>query len=487
MTSSSPSKTYLAIDLKSFYASVECVARGLDPLKANLVVADESRTDKTVCLAVSPSLKAYGIGGRARLFEVKRRVREINTERQRCRRPELKFIIAPPRMAKYIEVSTQIYGIYLDFVAPEDIFVYSIDEVFIDATPYLKAYQMDGEAMATAIIAQIAAQTGITATAGVGTNLYLAKIAMDIVAKHVAPNAQGVRIASLNEQNYREKLWSHTPITDFWRVGPGYQRRLAKLGLYTMGDICLAAQTAYGEEKLFKAFGVNAELLIDHAWGWEPTTLADVKQYRPRENSLGAGQVLKRPYAWREAAVVVREMAEALALKLVSQKLVTDQIVLTVGYDRSSAAGFVGELVQDRYGRKLPKPAHGSENLGDFTSSARRIVAATLDLFERLADPQLKVRRLNLVANHVVDEQAALAHRPARQLDLFAAQQSQIAGRKRAAAARTQQLAARERSLQEAELAIKTRFGKNAILKGTDFKPAATARERNRQIGGHQA
>ena len=497
------SKTYLAIDLKSFYASVECVDRGLDPLTANLVVADESRTDKTVCLAVSPSLKRYGISGRARLFEVKRRVREVNAERRRQRQPELKFIIAPPRMAKYIEVSTQIYAIYLDFVAPEDIFVYSIDEVFIDATPYLKIYQMDGEALAGAIIAKIAAQTGITATAGVGTNLYLAKVAMDILAKHAEPDAHGVRMASLTEASYREQLWAHTPLTDFWRVGPGYQRRLAQLGLRTMGDICLASQTAYGEDRLFKAFGVNAELLIDHAWGYEPTELADIKQYRPRENSLGSGQVLKQPYVCAQAAVVLREMAEALALKLVQKQLATDQLVLTVGYDHTSAQGFTGELVQDRHGRRLPKPAHGTENLGNHTNSTRRLVAASMDLFERIINPTLRVRRLNLVANHVLTEQEASSQGPAQQLSLFTRGQvvdfdatpahSGLSSKTdknaflddspAAAAGRAQ----REHRLQEAELAIKAKFGKNAILKGTDFKPGATTRERNQQIGGHRA
>ena len=377
-------------------------------------------------------------------------------------------------MAKYIEISTQIYAIYLDFVAPEDIFVYSIDEVFIDATPYLKIYQMDGGALASAIIAEIAAQTGITATAGVGTNLYLAKVAMDILAKHAEPDAHGVRMASLTEAIYREQLWAHTPLTDFWRVGPGYQRRLAQLGLRTMGDICLASQTPYGEERLFKAFGVNAELLIDHAWGYEPTELVDIKQYRPRENSLSSGQVLKQPYVCEQAAVVLREMAEALALKLVQKQLVTDQLVLTVGYDHTSAQGFTGELVQDRHGRRLPKPAHGTENLGNYTNSTRRLVAASMDLFERIINPTLCVRRLNLVANHVLTEQEASSQCSAQQLSLFGREQ-------RAGTAR------REHRLQEAELAIKAKFGKNAILKGTDFKPGATTRERNRQIGGHRA
>ena len=500
-------KTFLAIDLKSFYASVECVARGLNTLEANLVVADESRTDKTVCLAVTPSLKAYGIGGRARLFEAKERVRQINAERlahlganaqfagKSYHDPDLKdprlaldFLIAPPRMAKYIEISAQIYAIYLDFVAPEDIFVYSIDEVFIDATPYLKIYQTDGPGLATRMIARIEQETGITATAGVGTNLYLAKVAMDILAKHAEPNAEGVRLAVLDERTYRQRLWSHTPVTDFWRVGPGYQRRLQRLGLETMGDICLASRTAYGEERLYRAFGVNAELLIDHAWGWEPTEMADVKKYRPRENSLSSGQVLSRPYSYQEAATVAKEMAEALALKLVAGQLTTDQLVLTVGHDRVSTPNYRGAVTVDRYGRRVPRSAHGTGNLAGFTNSTHQLVALVGDLFERLVDPQLLVRRLNLVANHVVSEETARRQSPVRQLTLFsAADQGSSKASARLRNFDLKQRIERERSLQQAELEIKAKFGKNAILKGTNFEPGATMRQRNQQIGGHRA
>lgn len=444
--------------------------RGLDPLKTNLVVADESRTDKTVCLAVSPTLKSLGIGGRARLFEVKQKVEQAN----RARKAPIKFIIAPPRMAKYIEVSTQIYATYLEFVAPTDIFVYSIDEVFIDATHYLESYHLTGKELAQKIVGRIFEKTGITATAGIGTNLYLAKVAMDILAKHAEPDQNGARLAELNEQTYREQLWEHTPITDFWRVGPGYRNRLQKIGLKTMGDICLASQTEYGEKLLYKTFGINAELLIDHAWGWEPTEISEVKNYQPRASSLSSGQVLKEPYAFEPAGVALREMAEVLALDLVEKKLLTDQIVLTIGYDHVGAKNYTGETVRDRHGRILPKPAHGSQNLDAPTNSARAITKTAQELFEKIVDPTLKIRRLNIVANHTVSESAP---RPVkvRQLSLFGEAIKPNFNREK------------EHNLQEAELKIKAKFGKNAILKGTDFKVGATMRERNQQIGGHKA
>lgn len=450
-------KSYITIDLKSFYASVECVERGLDPLKAKLVVADESRTDKTICLAVSPALKAQGIPGRARLYEVKQKTKD-------------KFIIACPRMAFYISYSTRIYNIYLHYIAPEDIHVYSIDEVFIDATPYLKNYHTTPRELATRIIKEVLQETGITATAGVGTNLYLAKVAMDIVAKHVKPNKDGVRIAELDEQTYRKKLWHHRPLTDFWRVGRGYAKRLESHGLYTMGDVALCSEK--DEDFLYKEFGINAELLIDHAWGWEPCEIKDIKGAKPRTHSLSSGQVLKEPYTYDKALVVALEMAEEIGLKLLKHQLLTNQVILTVGYDKKSlGTGYQGEITQDFYGRSIPKHAHGTYNLKEHTYSTRLIGEAIQSLFEKHVDPELLIRRINIDVAHIKTEEA-LKTQP-QQLSLFDTAKDTTNQEK-------------ETRMSQAILAIKHRYGKNAILKGINFEDGATGRERNAQIGGHR-
>ena len=450
-------RTYIAIDLKSFYASVECVERGLDPLKARLVVADESRTDKTICLAVSPALKAEGIPGRARLYEVKQKTKD-------------KFIIACPRMAFYISYSTRIYNIYLRYIAPEDIHVYSIDEVFIDATPYLKNYRLTARALATKILQEVLEETGITATAGIGTNLYLAKVAMDIVAKHVKPDKNGTRIAELDEQKYRETLWSHRPLTDFWRVGKGYAKRLESHGLYTMGDIALCSEKA--EDFLYKEFGVAAELLIDHAWGWEPCEIKDIKSYKPRTNSLSSGQVLKEPYPYSEALTVAREMAEEVALNLLKHQLYTDQVVLTVNYDKTSLAkGYTGETTHDFYGRKVPKHTHGTFNLEKYTYSTSLINSAIRNLFETHVDKNLLIRRITIDVNHIKTEQALTE--TSHQLSLFDT-------------TKDTQDQEKETRTNQAILAIKSKYGKNAILRGINFEKGATGRERNVQIGGHR-
>ena len=468
-------KAYIAIDLKSFYASVECVERGLDPLTANLVVADESRTDKTICLAVSPSLKAYGIGGRARLFEVRQRVpRGVD------------FIVATPRMALYKEVSNRIYNIYLKYIAPEDIHIYSIDEVFMDVTAYLATYRMTAHELALTIIRDVLQQTGITATAGIGTNLYLCKVAMDIMAKKMPADKDGVRIAELDEMSYRRQLWDHRPLTDFWRVGRGTARSLATYGIDTMGKI--AQQSMDNEELLYKMFGVNAELLIDHAWGWEPVTMPYIKEYRPETNSFSSGQVLHCPYEWKKARVVIREMADGMALKLVAKRLVTDQIVLTVNYDRENLtrpeirARYKGEVTTDHYGRLVPKYAHGTTKMERHTSSSRIIMDAVTELFERIVNKDLLVRRMNLTVNHVISENQEKRENAPVQLDLFT-DYAAIAEEKR----RELEKLEKERRLQEARIKIKQRFGKNAILKGLNFSEGATAIERNQQIGGHKA
>ena len=490
------SRTYIAIDLKSFYASVECVARGLDALATNLVVADESRTEKTICLAVSPSLKSYGISGRARLFEVVQQVARVNEERRRKapgRRLQeassdnlrvqadpsvaLGYIIAPPRMAHYMEVSSRIYAIYLKHVAPEDIHVYSIDEVFIDATAYLRTYGCTAYDLAMRMIREVLAETGITATAGIGPNLYLAKVAMDIEAKKTAPDADGVRVAELDEMTYRRKYWTHRPLTDFWRIGPGIAARLEANGMYTLGDVARASLGQSWQRRnpdlLYKLFGVNAELLIDHAWGWEPCTMADIKAYRPSAKSISSGQVLQNPYPADMAKTVVREMTDMLVLELVEKRLVTDQMVLTVGYDIENLSDperrrrYRGPVVTDRYGREVPKSAHGSVNLGRCTSSTKRITDAVMDLFDRIVDPDLLVRRMYVVAGRLSREDEA----PGEQLQLFEKEFD----------------TERERNRQEAILAIRRKFGKNAILKGTNFEEGATARDRNKQIGGHKA
>ena len=486
-------RTYIAIDLKSFYASVECVDRGLDALSVHLVVADPSRTEKTICLAVSPSLKAYGIPGRARLFEVVQAVSKINAQRRRnapgrrfrgrssdsgalAADPslELDYIVAPPRMAHYMEVSARIYGIYLRYIAPEDIHVYSIDEVFIDATDYLKAYKLSAHDFARKLIREVLAETGITATAGIGPNLYLCKIAMDIEAKHSPADADGVRIAELDEMSYRRNYWTHRPLTDFWRIGHGTAARLEAAGLCTMGDIARCSLGGpgdrYNEDTLYKIFGVNAELLIDHAWGWESCTMADIKAYRPASSSLSSGQVLTEPYSFAKARVVILEMAQQLALDLVEKHLLTDQIILSVGYDTTSLAEseFRGNVTRDWYGRNVPKPAHGSLNLPRQTSSTRLITQAATQLFDRIVAPDLLVRRMYIVAARVVDETKASGV----QLDLFEEPHEDET---------------RERSRQEAILEIRRKFGKNAILTGTNFDEGATGRERNRQVGGHKA
>ena len=504
-------RTYLAIDLKSFYASVECMERSLDPMTTNLVVADASRTEKTICLAVSPSLKAYGIPGRARLFEVVQKVKEANLKRQRnapgyrftgassssvelANNPGLAidYLIAPPRMAHYMEHSTRIYSVYLKHVAPDDIHVYSIDEVLIDATAYLKRENITAKDLAMRIILDVLRTTGITATAGIGPNLYLAKIAMDIYAKHVQPDENGVRIAELDEMKYRQLMWTHRPLTDFWRVGKGYEKKLESIGLYTMGDIArcsLGAPTdLYNEDTLYDLFGVNAELLIDHAWGWEPCTIADIKAYKPEASSVGSGQVLECPYDFVRTRLVVREMADALALDLVDKGLATNQLVLTVGYDIENltdpgrSRAYQGPVTVDRYGRRIPKHAHGTVNLGGHTASSKAIVSAVAELYDRIVNSALLVRRLYLSANHIVPENSLPRHESTEQLDFFSDFASQEKRRAEEAAARE-----REKRRQQAVLAIKKKYGKNAILKGMDLEEGATARDRNGQIGGHKA
>lgn len=500
-------RTYIEIDLKSFYASVECVERGLDPLSTNLVVADAGRTEKTICLAVSPSLKAYGIPGRARLFEVVQKVKQVNAGRQQ-RAPGRKLIgesssdielkthpelavayeVAVPRMAYYIEYSTRIYNIYLKYVAPEDIHVYSIDEVLMDVTSYLDTYEMTAHELAMAMIRDVLRETGITATAGIGTNLYLCKIAMDIVAKHVAPDKDGVRIAELNEMSYRQQLWSHRPLTDFWRVGRGYAKKLEQQGMYTMGDV--ARCSVQDEELLYRMFGVNAELLIDHAWGWEPCTMDLIKAYKPETNSFSSGQVLHSPYSFEKARLVVHEMADAVALDLVEKGMVTDQMVLTVGYDIECLTNpeisrkYKGEVITDGYGRRIPKHANGTVNFERQTSSARVISEGILDLYDKIVNKDLLIRRLTLTTNRVEEEQDA-ARKQAdtfEQLELFTDYATLEKHRKA-----EEEILARERKMQEAMLDIKKKFGRNAILKGMNLQEGATAMDRNNQIGGHKA
>ena len=496
-------RIYATIDLKSFYASVECVERGLNPMTTHLVVADAARSEKTICLAVSPSLKAYGIPGRARLFEVVQRVKEINSERKwaaphhqlegaSCdvyalkRYPELAldYIAAVPRMALYLEYSARIYSVYLKYIAPEDIHVYSIDEVFLDLTDYLHTYHKTARELVKTIIQDIYQTTGITATAGLGTNLYLSKVAMDIMAKRTPADEDGVRIAELDEIRYRRELWTHRPITDFWRVGKGYARKLEEKGLYTMGDIARCslgtAQDFHNEDLLYKLFGINAELLIDHAWGYEPCTMADIKAYKPERSSVGSGQVLHTPYTYEKAKLVVQEMTELLVLDLVEKQLLTNQIVLTVGYDIDNPQ-YHGDVTIDYYGRKVPKHAHGTENLAQYTSSARLIVSAMMQLYERIVDKNLMVRRVNLTAGNIIEAQklAEPVKAPA-QMSLFQEEDSQKT------ADETEALE-KEKQLQQAVVALRQKFGKNAVLKGINLEEGATAQERNRQIGGHKA
>ncbi len=546
------SKTYISIDLKSFYASVECMERGLDPLNTNLVVADASRTQKTICLAVSPSLKAYGIPGRARLFEVEQKVKEANARRQ-TRAPKnildgksvfaneinenpnlaIDYIAAKPRMALYMSKSTQIYDVYLRYIAPEDIYAYSVDEVFIDASGYLKTYGLNAHDFARLLVREVFNETGITATAGIGPNLYLCKIAMDIGAKHTEADADGVRIAELDEYSYRRLLWDHRPITDFWRVGRGYAKKLAKKSIFTMGDIarCSLGNSSdyYNEDLLYKMFGVNAELLIDHAWGYEPCTLAEVKSYRPQRKSLVSGQVLQNAYTYNKTRIVVREMMELLALDLVDKGLLTNQIVLTVGYDIENLSdperrkAYKGEITVDGYGREIPKHAHGTGNLPFSTASTKLTTDCVLEVFDRVVDESLLTRRISITANNLVLEseykrESEVASAEPEQISMFdmlagrdAPQEREPASSKdnssysergeekprnsvvaesisgSAASDKSEDALEKEKQVQEAMLKIKKRFGKNAILKGTNLQEGATAKERNAQIGGHKA
>lgn len=504
-------RVYIAIDLKSFYASVECRERRLDPLTTNLVVADESRTEKTICLSVSPAMKAYGVPGRPRLFEVVQKVREANARRRTAapgraltgsswdsnelnRFPErsISYITAPPRMALYMEYSTRIYNIYLKYIAPEDIHVYSIDEVFMDVTAYLGTYRLTARELAAKMMQDVLQATGITATAGIGSNLYLCKVAMDIVAKHIEPDQNGARIAELDEMTYRRLLWNHRPLTDFWRVGKGYARKLEEHGIFTMGDVARCSvgkpNDYHNEELLYRLFGVNAELLIDHAWGWEPCAMADIKAYKPAANSLGSGQVLQCPYDSGKAKLIVREMTDLLVLNLVDKGLVTDQLVLTVGYDIENLTDpeirkrYQGEIVTDRYGRKIPKHAHGTANLDRKTSSTMLILDAVMDLYDRIIDHNLLVRRIYVTACHVTEENAASEQPAFEQLDLFTDYQA-LEQKKQEEEAKLN----REKQLQQAMLGIQKKYGKNAVLKGMNLEEGATARERNRQIGGHKA
>lgn len=509
-------KTYLAIDLKSFYASVECVERQLDPLTTNLVVADESRTEKTICLAVSPSLKAHKIPGRARLFEVIQQVRNVNRERLNAGirsgkiqknsegkyafsassfdaealkadpTLELSYIAAPPRMRLYEEYSSKIYSVYLKYISKDDIVVYSIDEVFMDVTGYLDTYKMTAHELAMTMIREVLYRTGITATAGIGTNLYLAKVCMDIVAKHAPADKDGVRIAEIDERKYRELLWAHRPLTDFWRIGAGISDKLEAMNLYTMGDVARASLNPYQEKKLYKVFGINAELIIDHAWGWEPTTISVIKSYRPSAKSLSSGQVLKEPYSFDKGRLIVREMMELLSLELVRKGVVTNKITLTVGYDRESLVGerkkkYKGTVVKDHYGRMVPKHAHGTENIDHYTSSTQLLCETVLRLYDREVDEELLLRRMYVVAENIVPEQDIPDEAP-RQLDFFSSPEEQDKKIRAKIAAEE-----KEHRLQQATLAIQAKYGKNAILKGMNFLEGGTTIERNGQIGGHKA
>lgn len=497
-------RVYLCIDLKSFYASVECMERNLDPMNTNLVVADESRTEKTVCLAISPTMKQYGLGGRARLYEVLQKVREVNYKRKKDNNYksfkgksyidselknnsnlELDFIIAPPQMKKYMEYSTKIYNVYLKYIAPEDIYVYSIDEVFCDLTNYLNYNNMTPKELVIKMIHDVYKTTGITATAGIGTNMYLAKVAMDIVAKHVEADEFGVRIAELDELSYRKNLWSHKPLTSFWRVGPGYAKKLESKGLYTMGDI--ARCSLNNEDLLYRMFGINAELLIDHAWGWEPCTIKDVKSYKPTTNSVSSGQVLHCPYEYKKARLIVREMSDLLALDLVAKNLVTNQLVITIGYDIDNLtipeirAKYDGDITLDHYGREVPKHAHGTINIDHYTSSSKTIMEYMLKLFDRVINKNLLVRRVNIVASNVVKPELVRNKPVIQQFDLFLNNEEQEELKRKEL-----EYEKEEKKVQEVLLSIKSRFGKNAILKGMNLEEGGTTIERNEQVGGHK-
>lgn len=507
----SKNRIYVAIDLRSFYASVECIERGLDPLTTNLVVADASRTEKTICLAVSPSLKSYGISGRPRLFEVVQNVKEVNINRKWKNNNKefigksydnielnsnpllsIDYIVAPPRMAYYMEYSTRIYNVYLKYFAPEDIHVYSIDEVMIDVTSYLKIYNKSPRELTSVIIQDILKTTGVTATAGIGTNLYLCKVAMDIMAKHAKPDKDGVRIAELDEMAYRRLLWNHKPVTDFWRVGKGYAKKLEEMGLYTMGDIARCSigksNEFHNEDLLYKLFGVNAELLIDHAWGWEPCTISDIKAYKPYTNSIGSGQVLHCPYEFEKARMVVCEMVDLLVLDLVEKGLVTKQIVLTINYDIENLTDSVrrkqykGEITTDSYGRKIPKHAHGTANLKRYTSSTKLVTEAVTELYDKIVDKNLLVRKISIAANHVIKEEKVVEENKFEQLSLFT-DYNTIEENKKEENKKLEQ----EKKVQKALIDIKKKYGKNAVLKGINLQEGATAKERNSQIGGHKA
>lgn len=494
-------KVYIAIDLKSFYASVECQERGLNPITTNLVVADSSRTEKTVCLAVSPSLKQYGIPGRARLFEVIQKVNEINAQRKinapghkftcssyddialkKNNDLELSYIIAPPRMSYYMEYSTRIYNIYLKWFSADDIYVYSIDEVFIDVTHYLQTYKITPRELVTKVIKNVYDETGITATAGIGTNLYLCKVAMDIVAKHITPDKNGVRIAGLDEMTYRKYLWNHRPLTDFWRVGKGISRKLEKNGIFTMGDVARTSEK--NEELLYKLFGINAELLIDHAWGYEPCTIESIKAYKPVTNSISSGQVLHCPYNYEDTKLIVKEMTELLTLDLVKKNLVTSKMVLTIGYDIENlynpeiSKSYLGEVTLDHYGRKVPKSAHGTINIDHKTSSTKIITNSVMELYEKIINKKLLVRRINITAENVVNEDDYKNNKKFEQIDLFI-DYNEIE--------KQQKKEKLEKELQKAVLDIKTKYGKNAVLKGMNFIEGGTTIERNGQIGGHKS
>ncbi len=500
-------KIYLCIDLKSFYASVECVERNLDPLKTNLVVADSSRTEKTICLAVTPSLKAYGVSGRARLFEVVQKVGKVNKERK-WKAPkgefteksynidelaadsslELEYIIAPPRMAHYIEYSTRIYNVYLKYISADDILVYSIDEVFMDITNYLSTYKMTARELAMTIIRDVLNTTGITATAGIGTNMYLAKIAMDITAKKMSPDKNGVRIAELDEMAYRQQLWEHKPLTDFWRIGKGYAKRLEDNFMFCMGDVARSSTTPYGRKLLKKLFGINSKMLIDHAWGYEPCTIKEAKAYTPENKSISSGQVLHEPYTFEKARIVVWEMLELLSLDLVDKRLVTNQVVLTIGYDIENLTNpeignyYKGEIKTDFYGRKVPKHAHGTANIGRQTSSTKLITDAVLKLYDEIVDEKLLIRRITIAANNLVHENSVKDEKSYEQLDLFTNYNELSEKRKK-----EKEELKKERKIQEAMIDIKHRYGKNAVVKGTNLREGATSIKRNEQIGGHKA
>ena len=498
-------RIYAAIDLKSFYASVECVERKLDPLTTNLVVADPNRTEKTICLAVTPSLKSFGVPGRARLFEVLTRVKTVNTERRTkldgknfsgksknlqelLLDPALAvdFIIAPPRMALYLDYSARIYAIYLKHIAPEDIHVYSIDEVFLDITAYLKSAKMTAQEFVKMLITEISTETGITAAAGIGTNLYLCKVAMDITAKHISEDKDGVRIAELDEMSYRRTLWDHMPITDFWRVGKGYAKKLHAHGIYTMGDI--ARCSLNGEDLLYRLFGVSAELLIDHAWGHEPCTIADIKAYKPASNSISSGQVLQEPYDYKKTKLIVREMADMLALDLVERGLVTNQLILLIGYDANNLIDselnieYSDEITTDYYGRRVPKQVRGNINIGKYTSSSKLIVQSVMEVFEKVAKADLLSRRINITACNIISEDEALKMQIPMQLSIFTEYENEYKKSKI-----EENNLVKEKSKQKTLVEIKNKYGKNAILKGMNFEEGATGRDRNRQIGGHKA